>query len=55
MNKVKEGVTEVELADKLRHSGTHTVKRYYNPDEEDYIELLKKQRNHIAKGEIPTV
>lgn len=44
MNKVKEGLNEMELAAALRHSGTHSVQKYYNPDEEDYIQLLKKTR-----------
>lgn len=44
MNKVKSGFNQLELATALRHSDTHSVKQYYNPDEEDYIELLKITR-----------
>ncbi len=54
MNKVKEGLTEIELAEALRHSGTHSVKTYYNPDEEDYILLLKKQKESWNTNVPPT-
>lgn len=50
MKKVQEGYTELQLADALRHSGTLSVKKYYNPDDEDRTELLERQREHMNKG-----
>ncbi|MBE4910196.1 site-specific integrase [Bacillus luteolus] len=42
MKKVKEGYSEVKLAKALRHSNISTVLVYYNPDEEEQSDILKK-------------
>lgn len=41
------GYDELALADALRHSDTSTVKRYFNPDDEDRARLLREQREHM--------
>ncbi|MGG0433217.1 tyrosine-type recombinase/integrase [Priestia megaterium] len=51
MNKVKnERYSHLELAEALRHSGIESVKIYYNPDEEEYIRLLRTQREQHRRG-----
>nr|WP_304214047.1 site-specific integrase [Fredinandcohnia onubensis] len=47
MKKAKEGYSYEELADSLRHSGIHSVLKYYNPDEDDKAELLQGQRKYM--------
>lgn len=42
MRKVKEGYTIEKLAEVMRHSSIESCRVYYNPDEEDVIEMLKK-------------
>ncbi|MGE6541219.1 tyrosine-type recombinase/integrase [Bacillus luti] len=46
MVRAKNGWAEVELAEALRHSSTTSVKKYYNPDEEDTVDLLKRKRDY---------
>ncbi|WP_261303612.1 tyrosine-type recombinase/integrase [Paenibacillus andongensis] len=52
MNKVREGYSHEKLAKELRHSGISSVMNYYNPDEEDQIELKLKHKEHMNVGGI---
>ena len=47
MEKVKQGYTLVELADALRHQDLSTCRVYYNPDEKELVELLKKNKKYM--------
>lgn len=52
MRKVKEEkYTPQQLAEALRHSSTHSVQVYYNPDEEDQLNLLKLNDNINLGGD----
>ncbi|MBT2636590.1 site-specific integrase [Bacillus sp. ISL-39] len=39
MKKVKDGILIIQLAELMRHRNINSCKAYYNPDEEDQIEL----------------
>lgn len=45
-----EGYDELRLADALRHSNTSSVKKYFNPTEDDLIDFAIKQDALTKKG-----
>ncbi|MCY9692204.1 tyrosine-type recombinase/integrase [Paenibacillus alginolyticus] len=52
MSRVREGYSHEKLANELRHSGIGSVMIYYNPDEDDQIELKEKHKEHMNLGGI---
>jgi integrase/recombinase XerD len=47
MKLISLGYNEVQVAEMLRHSGTETVKRYFNPTRKDKIVMLNKQKTAL--------
>lgn len=50
MKNVKQGVQDLELAKLMRHSNVNSVKDYYNPDDEDKAELLRKNNERFKNS-----
>ncbi len=44
MKLVKKGAREFELQEALRHTSPESCKVYYNPDDDDKVELLIKNK-----------
>ena len=51
MNLVKQGALEFELQKALRHSSPDSCKAYYNPDDDDKVELLMKNKERSFSNE----
>lgn len=49
MLRAKNGWSEVKIAAALRHTSTASVKKYFNPDEEDMLDLLTRQREYVKE------
>ncbi|GAE92735.1 hypothetical protein JCM21714_1749 [Gracilibacillus boraciitolerans JCM 21714] len=50
MKKVKQGVQIVELQEALRHAISESCKAYYNPDDEDKADLLRKHNERFKEA-----
>ncbi len=49
MNRVKNGMQILELQKELRHASPKSCEAYYNPDDEDKVELLRKNNERYKE------